>query len=175
MWWKIFSFGNWRKARFGEKITKRDMARFYLSFNYYCSTFFLVKVILVKLKNLYIRHAWIFIMEKLVIKKLNGEKMVGFVKTFDHYHQKFNFDQFFSNPVELQENLNLKFSSNLDHDFTNHSYLPCAILKSFYSFIVKRAHEARDNQFLLKCSSFKMFNSWDLQNSQKQFEQNSAV
>ena len=29
------------------------------------------------------------------------EMMVGFVKTFDHYHYKFSFGHFFSCPVKL--------------------------------------------------------------------------
>ena len=37
---------------------------------------------------------------------------------------------------------------------TNRGYLHCAILKASYNFMVKRAHETRNNQFLFKM--FKM-------------------
>ena len=32
----------------------------------------------------------------MLTKNMKGEKMVGFVKTYNHYHHKFNFGQFFS-------------------------------------------------------------------------------
>ena len=51
-----------------------------------------MKILLVKLKKLYIQYAWISIMKK---QKSNqnvkvGKVVVVFAKTFDHYHQKFN-------------------------------------------------------------------------------------
>ena len=51
---------------------------------------FLVKILLVKLKYLYLQYAWISIMEKQNSNQ-NGkvEKMVVFVKSFDYYHYKF--------------------------------------------------------------------------------------
>ena len=63
----------------------RGQERFYISRNYSYTISFMVKILLVKLKNLYIQYAWISI-----IKKQNHnqnekvEKMVVFVKTFDH-------------------------------------------------------------------------------------------
>ena len=42
-------------------------------------------------------------------QNMKVEKMVAFVKTFDHYHHKFNFGNFFSCSVKLQKNLKLKF------------------------------------------------------------------
>ena len=55
---------------------------------------FLVKILLVKLKYLYIQYAWISIMKK-QNNNQNGkvEKMVVLVKTFDHYHHKFQLFQ----------------------------------------------------------------------------------
>ena len=41
----------------------------------------------------------------------------------------------------------------VNHDFTNHGYLHCAILKALYNLIAKGTHEARDNQFLFLRSS----------------------
>ena len=38
----------------------------------------------------------------MVAKNGKGHKMVGFVKTFDHYQRKFNFGHFFSSPVKLK-------------------------------------------------------------------------
>ena len=78
----------------------------------------------------------------MVTENVKGEKMVEFVKAFDHYHHKF-----FSSLVKLQNDLNLKFRSKFNHGFTNHGYVHCATLKSF---MAKIAHEARDNQFLFQ-------------------------
>ena len=35
-------------------VKKKGRARFYLSYNYFCTLYFLVKMLLVKLKNLHI-------------------------------------------------------------------------------------------------------------------------
>ena len=60
---------------------------------------FLVKILLFKLKYLYIQYAWISIMKK-KISDQNGkvEKMVVLVKTYDHYHHKF---QLFQLPCKI--------------------------------------------------------------------------
>ena len=50
----------------------------------------LVKILLVKLKYLDIQYAWISIMKK---QNWKVEKMVVLVKTFDHYHHKFQLFQ----------------------------------------------------------------------------------
>ena len=61
-----------------------------------------MKIFLVKLKYLYTQYAWISIMKKQNSnQKMKAEKMLVFVKTFDHYHHKFNFGNFFSCPVKL--------------------------------------------------------------------------
>ena len=44
--------------------------------------------------------------------------------------------------------------SRVNHDFTKHAYVHCAVLKSF---MAKRAHEARDNQFLFQNIQDKIF------------------
>ena len=46
---------------------------------------------------------------KIATKNLKSEKMVGFVKTFYHYRQKFSFYHIFSSPGKLLKDLNLKF------------------------------------------------------------------
>ena len=57
---------------------------------------FLVKI----LKYLYIQYAWISIMKKQNSNQnVKVEKMVAFVKSFDHCYHKFNFDNFFSCPL----------------------------------------------------------------------------
>ena len=62
----------------------------------------MVKILLVKLKNLYIQFAWIPIMKKQNSNQnVQVEKMVVFVKTFDHHHIMFNFGSFFSCLVKL--------------------------------------------------------------------------
>ena len=48
-------------------------------------------MLLVKLKYLYIQYAWIRIMSSNQNVKI--EKMVALVKTFDHYHHKFQLFQ----------------------------------------------------------------------------------
>ena len=65
-----------------------------------CTPLFLVKILLVKLKYFYIQYTFIFSMlESQSWKKQksnqNGKvgKMVVLVKTFDHYHHKFQLFQ----------------------------------------------------------------------------------
>ena len=59
---------------------------------------------LFKLKNVYIQYAWISIMTKQNSNQnVWVEKMVVFVKNFDHYHHKFRTGNFFSCPVNLKE------------------------------------------------------------------------
>ena len=65
------------------------------------------------------------------------------VKTFDHYHLKFQLFQ-------LSCNLKLKFRSKFNHGFTNHGYLHCAVWKALYNFKIKRAQGARHNQFFFQ-------------------------
>ena len=57
---------------------------------------------------------------------------------------------FFKCPVKLQRNLKLKFRSKFNHDFTNHGYLHSAVWKALYNFKIKRAQEARHNQFFFQ-------------------------
>ena len=57
---KRYSFGNWRRARMDEMIKKWSRESLYISCNYSCTISFLVKILLVKLKNFYIKYAWIF-------------------------------------------------------------------------------------------------------------------
>ena len=54
----------------------------------------MVKILLVKLKYLYIQYAWISIMKKQNSNQ-NGkvEKMVVLYKAFDHYNHKFQLFQ----------------------------------------------------------------------------------
>ena len=55
-----------------------------------------MKILLAKLKNLCIPYAWISIMKKQNSNQnVKIEKMVVFLKTFDHYHHKFDFGNFF--------------------------------------------------------------------------------
>ena len=92
---------------------------FYISCNYSYTISFLEKILLVKLKNLYIQYDWISIMKKYNINQnVEIEKMVVFVKTFDCYHHKFNFANFFSFPIKLLKSLKLKFRPKFNHGFT---------------------------------------------------------
>ena len=126
----------------------------YISCNYSCTISFLVKILLVKLKYLYIQYSWISIMKKQSSNQnVKVEKLVLLVKTFDHYHNKF---QFFL-PV-------LKFRS-----IFNHGYLHSAVWKALYNFKTERAQETKHNQFFFQniqkneiFEIFKLFknNSW---------------
>ena len=68
---------------------------------YSCTVSFLVNILLVKLKYLYIQCAWISIMKKQNTNQ-NGkvEKMVVLVKIFEHYHHKFQLFQLAWKTVE---------------------------------------------------------------------------
>ena len=77
-------------------IKKWGRERFYISCNYSFTISFLVKILLAKLKSLYIPYAWISIMKKQNSNQnVKIEKMVVFLKTSDYYHHKFNFGIFF--------------------------------------------------------------------------------
>ena len=62
---------------------------------------FLVKILLVKLNYLNIQYAWISIMKKQNSNQnVKVEKMTVLVKTFDHYHYKFQVFQLSSKIVK---------------------------------------------------------------------------
>ena len=91
------------------------------------------------------------------------EKMVVLVKTFDHYHHKF---QLFQLSCKIAKECELKFRSKFNHGFTNHGYLDSAVWKALYNFKIKRAQEARHNLFFFEnfqnnevFETFKMFKS----------------
>ena len=73
--------------------------------------FFLAKVLLFKLKYLYIQFAWISIMKKQNINR-NGkvEKVMVLVKTFDHYHHKF---QIFQLSCKIVKEFDTEILSNI--------------------------------------------------------------
>lgn len=81
---------------------------------------------------------------------MKGGKIVRFIKTFDRYPHKFNFGHFYSSPVKLIENLDLKFRLKINHGFTNHGCKDCALLKPLYNF--KEREHSRQEIFLPKCS-----------------------
>ena len=106
----------------------------------------------VKLKYLYIQYAWISTMKKQKNSNhsVKVEKMVEFVETFDHYHQKFNFVNFFSCPVKLLKNL--KLGSKFNHSLKHNGYLHSTIWKALYNFKIKKPRKQVVTNF-----SFKMF------------------
>ena len=66
----------------------------YISCNYACSISFLEKILLIKLKYLYIQYTGISIMKKQNSNQNEKvEKMMLLVKTFDHDHHKFQLFQ----------------------------------------------------------------------------------
>ena len=77
-------------------------------------TFYMVNILLLKLKNLYIQYAWISIMKKQNSNQnVQVKKMVMFIKTFDHYHHKFSFYNFFSCPVNCKRIWNWSLARNV--------------------------------------------------------------
>ena len=95
----------------------------YISCNYSCTISFLVKILLVKLKYLYIQYAWISIMKK---QNSNQNVKVGKMVVLVKFRLKFN------------------------HGFTNHGYLYSAVWKALHNVKIKRAQEARHNQFFFQ-------------------------
>ena len=93
----------------------------YISCNYSYTISFLVKILLVKLKYLYIQYAWISIMKK---QNSNQNVKVGKMVVLVKFRLKFN------------------------HGFTNHGYLHSAVWKALHNVKIKRAQEARHNTFL---------------------------
>ena len=66
----------------------------YVSYNYFCTISFLVKILLIKLKYLYIQYTLISIMKKQHSNQnVKVGKMVVLSKTSYHYHYKFQFFQ----------------------------------------------------------------------------------
>ena len=117
----------------------------YISCNYFCIISILVKILFLKLKYLYIQYAWISIMKKQNSNQ-NGkaEKMVVLVKTFDHYHHKFQLFQLFCKGT---------WNWNLDWNLimTLLIMAVCTVVwKALYNFKIKRAQEARHNQFFFQ-------------------------
>ena len=96
--------------------------------------------------NIFKSESW---KDKIVTNDVNNENMLGFVNTFDQYHHNFDFDYFFSPPVKLLKDLNLKLRSKFNHGFKGHGYLHCAV-KALNNFKLKRTHEASDSQFLFQ-------------------------
>ena len=71
-----------------ELVKKWGWERFYISCNYSCTISFMIKILLVKLKYLYIQCALLSIMKKQNNNQnVRVKEMVVFVKTFDHYHR----------------------------------------------------------------------------------------
>ena len=119
-----------------------------ISCNYSCTISFLVKILLVNLKYLYIQYAWTSIIKKQNRNQnVKVEKMVVLVKTFDHYYHKF---ELFQLPCKVVKEFETEIKSKFNHGFTNHGYLHSAVWKSLYNFKIRRAQETRDNQFLFQ-------------------------
>ena len=102
-------------------------SRFYISCSYSCTISFLVKILLVKLKNLYIQYAWISIIKNKIVTKKDDGICQNFLLSLFHLSSKF----------VMWKDLNLKFRSKF-----NHGYLHSAIWKALYNFKVKKAGEA---------------------------------
>ena len=81
------------------KWLKMGQTNVYISCSYSNTISLLVKILLIKLKYLYIQYAGISIMKKQnSIQNGKAKKMVVLVKTFDHYYHKF---QLFQLPCKI--------------------------------------------------------------------------
>ena len=81
----------------GKMVKKCGRARFYLSWNYSCTLYFLAKILLVRLRKLHTSAC----MNLDYGTAKQYPKMVRFIKTGDQYPHKFNFGHFFSSPVKM--------------------------------------------------------------------------
>ena len=64
-------------------------SRFYISCSYSCTISFLVKILLVKLKNLYIQYAWISIIKNEIVTKKDDGICQNFLLSLFHLSSKF--------------------------------------------------------------------------------------
>ena len=76
-----------------ERVKEWGMERFYISCSYSWTISLVIKSLLVKLKSLYIQYTSIM-KKQYSNQNVKVEKMVVFVKTFDHYHYKLIFGNF---------------------------------------------------------------------------------
>ena len=131
-----------------------------ISCNYSCTISFLVKILLVNLKYLYIQYAWTSIIKKQNRNQnVKVEKMVVLVKTFDHYHHKF---ELFQLPCKVVKEFETEIKSKFNHGFTNHGYLHSAVWKSLYNFKIKEPRRQEITNF-----SFKLFKTMRFLRSSK--------
>ena len=96
-------------------MKKWGRAAFYLSRHYSWTVYFLVKTLLIKSKNLYTSAC-------LNLNYGTEKQWVSFWSLFQ------------LSGKTVSENLNLKFRSKFNHDFTNNGCLHCVILKSLSNF-----------------------------------------
>ena len=132
----------------------------YISCNYSCTISFLVKILLFKLNYLYIQYTWISIMKKnKIATKIGRLKRWWYLsKPLTITITTFNF---FNCPLKLYRNLKLKFRLKFNHDFTNHGCFHSAVWKALYNFTIKRAQEARHNQFFFQnVQKMRSLRSW---------------
>ena len=117
--------------------------------NYTCTISFLVKILLINLKYLHIQYAWISIMKKQNSNQnVNVERWWYLSKLLIITIRSFNF---FSCPVNCKRIWYWNLDRNLiSLSFTNHGYLHSAVWKALYNFKIKRAQEARHNQFFFQ-------------------------
>ena len=74
-------------------VKKQDRARFYVSYNCFCTLYFLMKLLLVKLKNLRTSALLNLNYGTTEIKNIKVAKMMELIKTFDQYPHKWSFFQ----------------------------------------------------------------------------------
>ena len=113
-------------------------------------------MLLVKLKNILVQHAWILIVvQQNSNQKCESWKDGGIYQPLRPISSQVWFWSLFElSSKAVPEDLNMKCRSKL-----NHGCLHCAILKALYDCKVTRAHKARDIYNVYSKGDF-----WDLQN-----------
>ena len=110
-----------------------------------------MKILLVKSKNLLIKHASIFIMEKQNSnQKYESWKDGGVCQNFWPIPSQVSFWSLFQLSIKNVKNLYQKFRSKFNDCFASHGYLHRAIIKVLYKFRVKKPHEIKDNQMFFQ-------------------------
>ena len=97
---------------------QRKILNFMQIFLHYIYIFFLVKILLAKLKNFLFSMLECQSWKSKIVTKMWRLKRWWYLSKLDYNHHKFDFVNFYSCPVKLQKNLKLTFRSKFNHGFT---------------------------------------------------------
>ena len=97
---------------------QRKILNFMQIFLHYIYIFFLVKILLAKLKNFLFSMLECQSWKSKIVTKMWRLKRWWYLSKLDYNHHMFDFVNFYSCPVKLQKNLKLTFRSKFNHGFT---------------------------------------------------------